>query len=284
MTPRDATPVPANVPGIYWRPLDANTGDDPADPSKVVLATAAAPTTPLPFTTTALADGALLIVPTNPLAENTTYVVTDGNTCESSGYAGPTTTFQVGATAELPTALGSLSVVSDTVEMITVGTSSGSCSTSILGHRVGITPNLIAEATPWTSVFHFETYVDDQLWRRTESINIQASPRGTWELYRTCESTDTGASPGLAAGPHTVKVKATIPGTTTVLWSEPITVDMHCPGEPGAPDDPNGGGCNAGGTTGSLWLALVALGLVVNAGRKARRTRCHSRSQRQARR
>ena len=119
MTPRDATPVPANLPGIYWRPLDSNSGDDPADSTKVVLATAAAPSTPLPFTTTALADGAFLIVPTDPLIENTTYLVTDGNTCESFGTTGPTTSFQVAAAAQLPIALGSLSVVSDTVEMMT---------------------------------------------------------------------------------------------------------------------------------------------------------------------
>ncbi len=275
MTPRDATPVPANLPGVYWRPLDSNSGgDDPADSSKVVLATAAAPTTPLPFTTTPLADGAYLIVPTDPLVENTTYVVTDGNTCESAGTTGPTTSFQVGAAAQLPIVVGSLSVVSDTVEMMAVGTSSGSCSTSILAHRIGITPSLIFEALPWTSVFHFETYIDDQLWQRSESITTRASERGTWVLYRTCESDDTGASPGLAAGPHTVKVKATIPGTSTVLWSESLSVDMHCPGEPGSPDDSNGdgGGCQTSGTSPSVWLLLATLGFLFNA-RRARPSR-----------
>ena len=265
MTPSPASTVPSNLPGIFWRPQNA-TGGDASDPSMVVLATAADPGTPLPFTATAVGDGSFVLVPTQPLTENTTYVVTDNNTCtDSVGTMGPTTSFQVGPPAPLPTVLGTLDITSDAVEMIDVATISGSCSASILAHRVAITPNLIFEATPWTDVFHFETYVDGELWQRTESLPTPISVHGTWQLYRTCQSDDDLASQGLAAGPHTVTVKATIPGTSTVLWSEPLTIALYCPGEDPGDDDANDGtdgGCQAGGTTAPLWLLVGALGLV----------------------
>lgn len=279
MTPvSGASTVPSNLPGIFWRPQNAGSSDA-SDPSLVVLATAADPDTPLPFTATAGGDGSFVLVPTEPLVENTTYVVTDNNVCPSSvGTEAPTTSFQVGPQAPLPLVLGTLQVTSDAVEMIDVATSSGSCSASILAHRIGITPDLIFEAIPWTDVFHFETYVDGQLWQRTESLPMPVSLRGTWQVYRTCQSDDPLASQGLAAGPHTVTVKATIPGTSTELWSDPLTVALYCPGE--EPDDDNDdgdqtdgagdGGCQAGGTSASLWLVLGMLGLA------ARRRKAHA--------
>jgi hypothetical protein len=280
MTPVGASTVPSNLPGIFWRPQNAGSGEA-SDPSMVVLATAADPDTPLPFTATAIGDSSFVLVPTDPLIENTTYVVTDNNECPNSvGTEGPTTSFQVGPQATLPIVLGTLQVTSDAVEMIDVATTSGSCSAPILAHRIGITPDLIFEAIPWTDVFHFETYVDGQLWQRTDSLPKPISLRGTWQVYRTCQSDDPLASPGLAAGPHTVTVKATIPGTTTELWSDPLTVALYCPGE--EPDDGDGdgggggltdgdddGGCQVGGTSASLWLVLGAIGLVARR-RKAR--------------
>lgn len=268
MTPTAGSTVPSNLPGIFWRPQNAGT-DSASDPSLVVLATAADPGTPLPVTATAVGGGAFVLVPTQPLSENTAYVVTDHNTCaDTVGTMGPTTSFQVGPPAPLPTVLGTLEITSDAIEMIDVATTSGSCSASILAHRVGITPALIFEATPWTDVFHFETYVDGALWQRTESLPTPISVRGTWQLYRTCESDDPLASAGLAAGPHTVTVKATIPGTSVVLSSEPLTVALDCPGE--APGDHGGdnagggadGGCQAGGSSAPLWFVLGTLGLV----------------------
>jgi hypothetical protein len=281
ITPRDASPVPANLPGIYWKPLGNATGDAGTDPANVVLATAAAPDTELPFTTMPLADGAVLIVPSDPLVENTTYLVKDGNTCGGSGM-GPSASFQVGPNAALPIVLGSIAVRSEAVETLTVGTSSGSCSTEVTAHRVTIGPDLIAEAIPWTSVFHFEVVVDGQVWLATDSINTSPDVRGSWQLYRTCpgSTSDTGASPGLSVGPHAVTVRATIPGTSTTLMSDEITVDMHCPGEPGSnidgddDDDDDGGGCQATRSSSLPWHALVMLGVAaVVTRRRRRRTR-----------
>lgn len=270
LTPGGGVTVPSNLPGIFWRPQRAANGDA-SDPNLVVLATTTDPDTPLPFTATALDDGSFVLVPSEPLVEGTTYVVTDNNACpDSVGLDGPMATFHTGPAAPLPNVLGSLHVTSNAVEMMDVATASGSCSASILAHRVGITPELIFEATPWTDVFHFETYVDGTLWERTESILTPDALRGTWQVYRTCQSDDPLASQGLDAGPHTVTVKAAIPGSSTELWSDSLTVELYCPGEgPGDGDDgggsgggEDGGGCQAGGTSAPMWLVLGMLALI----------------------
>ncbi len=271
LTPGLASTVPKNLPGVFWRPQNPHSGTA-SDPSMVVLATADAPETPLPFTATELGDGSFVLVPDEPLTEDTTYTVTDNNACpETVGTMGPTTSFKVGAQAALPTVLGTLQIASEKLEMIDVATNSGSCSASVLAHRVSVTPTFDLEASPWTDVFHFETYVDGELWQRTESLPTPISLHGTWRLYRTCQSDDELAHKGLEAGPHTVTVKATIPGTSTELWSEPLMVALYCPGE--EPDNGSGGdggggntdgdgGCQTTGGSTPLWLLLGLFGLV----------------------
>jgi hypothetical protein len=277
LTPNEATPVPANLPGIYWRPLSGANGVAGTDPANVVLATAAAPDTELPFTTTALEDGAFLIVPTQPLVDGTSYVVNDLNTCDGSG-TGPSASFAVGPSAPLPIALGSVAVTYEAHLPTDVPTSSGSCSTEVFAHLVGLTPTLIAEALPWTAVFHFEVLVDGAVWQTTDSINTQPSPRGTWQLYHSCASgdVDPGAHTGLSQGAHTVAVRATIPGTSTVLLTEEITVEMSCDTgidgpEGGGPSDD--GGCQAASGPATSWLALAIVGMIrALTGRRRRRS------------
>jgi uncharacterized protein (TIGR03382 family) len=274
MTPTaGATTVPSNLPGIFWRPLGSYVNGDATDPTLVMLTSSAAPSTPIPFTTTALTNGDLLIVPTQPLAAGATYTVTDSNTCEGGfGGPGPTTTFTTGASEPLPTELGTLEVVSDARGTIEVATADGGCSTDVSAHHINITPTLSSGATAWASAFHYETYVDDVLWVRKTSINVQVGTSGTWRLYRICEVAGVDAGyqgtpslPGLSSGVHTVRVKATIPGSSVELWTDPLTVVMSCPGEgvdvngDGDGDD-EAGGCNATGGSASWLLLLLALG------------------------
>ena len=270
ITPNTGTRVPANAPGIYWMPMSGDTAG--TDPGNVVLATAAEPTTPLAFTATPNADGSYLLVPTEPLAADTTYVVTDLNKCEGySGIIGPTASFQVTASAPMPTALGTIAEVKNETGPLDVGTGSGSCSTEVTAHQITITPELIYEATPWSDLFHFEVLVDGRVWKRTSSINLTASPRGSWVLYHTCESADPGAADGLSAGTHVVEARATLPGTTTVLASNQLTVELKC-GDIGDGDDDghnhSHGGCNAGGASASALLLLAIVPMLRRRRRK----------------
>ena len=92
---RDGGTVPANVPGIVWRPIWSTADEDAADPTKVVLATTAAPSTPLAMTVTQLDYRDYLLVPQQPLTPGTTYTLTDGNTCGEFSWQtnGPHVTF-----------------------------------------------------------------------------------------------------------------------------------------------------------------------------------------------
>lgn len=256
ITPRTGTRVPANVPGIYWKPMSGDAAGN--DPANVLLATAADPNTPLAFTAIANADGSYLLVPTAPLTPDVTYVVTDRNTCEGfAGITGPTASFQVTESAPMPTALGTIAEVTNEMGPLNVATSSGSCTAEVTAHQITITPQLIFEALPWNDVFHFDVLVDGRVWERTSSINTTPSVRGTWTLYHTCESTDPGAADGLSEGPHVVEVRATLPGTQTVLAANQLTVELACSGDTGDGDGDRHGGCNAGGATASASLLLA---------------------------
>lgn len=268
-TPAAGGRVPANVPGIYWRPMSGTYAE--ADPTKVTLTTLADPSTVLPFTATPTSDGGYLLVPTQPLSVGVNYGITDGNACTGFDIKGPSTSFEVVAAAPLPIVLGTISETRNEIAPLDVGTSSGSCTTEVTAHQIGITPDLIFEALPWTDMFHFDVLVDGQVWQRTSSINILPSVRGTWVLYHTCSSTDTGAQTGLAEGPHTVEVRATIPGTQTMLSTETLSIEMACDGDTGSGGGGGGhaAGCNASATSTCPWLALAFAPLL-------RRRRRHS--------
>lgn len=266
LSPFEDGTVPKNLPGIFWRPMGSFNSGEASDPTKVVLATTT-DSTPLPFTSTALADGSYVLVPTNPLVEGTHYTVTDTNMCEYGSQAAPTAGFVAGPEQPLPTVLGGITKTSDTIETFEIATYSGSCSSEVTAHRVKFTSDFILEARAWIHLFHFQTYVDGQPWTRTESAPVPASLQGTWYVYRTCQTDDQGTSPGLSVGPHEVKVKATIPGTTVELWSTPLMVELYCPGEKdedgdNVPDvtDEEDTGCHVGGGAASPWLLLLALG------------------------
>jgi len=281
----DAT-VPANLPALRWRPMSgAVTASDPA---KVILARAAAPSTPLPFTATQLQDGTYHLVPSQPLTPGTAYVLTDQSMCGGgSGTAGPSVMFQTAATAPLPTSLGTLAQVSTRVGPLQVSTAGGSCSSEVEARQVGIELQLASDASPWRDALHFETLVDGQPWRASQSITDAIPPGASWRgrgvdlLYLVCKSDDPAASQGLAAGPHEVVMRATLPGSTTVVQSNPLSVTLDCAsdGKPG--DDGSGGGggggCDAGrpGSGSSSWLLLGSLAAALGLRRRSS-ARCSS--------
>jgi uncharacterized protein (TIGR03382 family) len=272
-TPGNATTVPANLAAFHWRPMQGFTGDT-TDPSKVSLATAAG--TPVPITASELPNGDWVFTIDAPLAEGTAYVLRDLNVC-AGDQIGPTAMFTAAASAPLPTELGTLAVTDHLLDTLEVGTSSGSCSIGIEADQVLVDLALAPSAMPWRDVLMFETLVDGQSWRPSAAINGSVAPgtswqgRGTDRVYATCSSPDPNASPGLAVGPHEVTMRATLPGTTTPVTATSVAVALTCANEPpdecsgallphgGCDDGDDHGGCNAGGETSLLGLALVGL-------------------------
>ncbi|HWO25932.1 MAG TPA: hypothetical protein VNO30_44670 [Kofleriaceae bacterium] len=278
-TPVNDAAVPANVPAFYWRPVSSAFSTPLPEPSDVLFARAAAPTTPLPFTAAKLLDGSYALTPQDPLTPGTDYVLTDRYKCGSMSV-GPSVTFRALATAPQPTSLGTLTETTNLTGPITVPSSGGECSVEVAAHQVGIALQPSTDALAWRGALHYETFVDGQLWHSSSSADSAApgsswSGRGTDVLYAFCEEGAHLAN-GLAAGTHEVVMRATLPGTTTVVQSSALTVELACAGDGPDPDEGDGG-CATGGVGGSRWLSLgmlAALAALVGRGhRAARRTR-----------
>lgn len=270
-SPGDGATVPANLPTMSWRPMrgfDASS----ADLGKVVLTSAAAPGTPLPFTATQLPGGLYEIVPDQPLTPGA-YVLADQNTCGST-VVGPMATFQVADAAPLPTSLGALVETKNLVGPLVIA-ASASCSSEVEAHHIELELQLGPEAAAWGDALHFETLVDGEPWRASSSSVGEVPPGSSWRgrgvdrLYRVCKAPeDEDVAEGLSAGPHEVVMRATLRGSDIVVSSSSLTVELACPA---GPADPGGtGGCDAGGSGSSGWLLLGVLAIL---GRRRRRSR-----------
>jgi hypothetical protein len=273
-TPGSGATVPANLPAIYWRPL-SGYDTSPADPSKVVLARAASPSTPLPFTATQLPDGDYVLVPDQPLTPGTAYVLTDQTTCAGMAI-GPNVTFQVADAAPPPASLGALAETANLVGPLQLQ-GGASCSFEVDAHQIGIGLLPGFEATAWRDVLHFETLVDGRVWDTSRSVISAVPPGASWRgrgvdlLYRVCRTDEVGAPEGLAAGPHEVEMRATLPGSGVVVRSSSLSVHLECAGD-GLPDmDGTDGGCDAGGSGSSGWLLLGSLAAVAGLRRRTAR-------------
>ncbi|HSS03376.1 MAG TPA: hypothetical protein VLM79_40210, partial [Kofleriaceae bacterium] len=102
--PGDRGRVPANLHGLYWRPMMGPDSD--AKPENVVLEDMAAPGVMLALTAQALDNGDYLLVPAAPLVEGKTYRLTDRSVCMITDEKGPQVTFSVAPAAPLPVSLG----------------------------------------------------------------------------------------------------------------------------------------------------------------------------------
>jgi len=277
--PGDGGRVPANVPGLFWRPMSGDITPDAAD---VVLASTAAPDTRIALTAQPLANGDFLLVPDEPLVPGMSYSLVDHSVCERTGEIGPHVTFSVGPEAPLPVELGALLASASGVEDIDVATTSGSCSSSATVAQTTIELAPSPSAAAWLDVLHFETRVDGEPWQYVRVVGGGGAPgasalgRGRELLYELCASRDQGVVTGLAAGAHVVTMRATLPGTSQQLMSSALEVTLACDDaqepEQDDPDPrPDTGGCNAAGAGTAPWLALALLALMRRVARRTSR-------------
>lgn len=274
-TPGDGVTVPANLPAIHWRPT-ISFGTAMPDPSLVTLATTTDPTTPLAFTATALPGGDYLLVPDQSLVAGTSYIVKDGKTCGQT--PGPSVTFTAGPTAPRLTQLGTLTAVAANVSPLTVPTGSGSCTTNVSADQATVDLALAPEAMPWLHAMLFETVVDGTVWRSQASVDVSPwTGIGVDRIYHVCATSDPGASLGLDAGSHDVTLRASLPGSTTVVTSTVAAAVLQCDEVPPATcqTDPSmceepGGCCSTSNRAPDASWLLVALGALVRRRRALR--------------
>jgi hypothetical protein len=266
-TPAEGTTVPENLPAIDWHPASS---PDAAEPSKVTLVAANNPTVPIPLTATPLSGGDYALVLGEPLVAGTAYVITDANLCYQS--TGPTVTFRAGPAASLPVALGSLTMTDGGVGPLEVATISGSCSSDVAAAQDSIELALAQDAAPWQDALMFETFVDGTPWSPRRALNIANVPGTSWQgrgvdlVFSVCETDDPGgALDGVEVGTHTVEMRARVPGTTTVLTSTAVTIDLQCAGAAGSSDS---SGCSANRGARAPWLLLALLPILRRRGRR----------------
>lgn len=255
--------MPANVPGLYWRPMSGFGAS--AKPENVVLENTAAPGVVIALTARQLANGDYLLVPSTPLAAGGRYRLTDLSTCAQTQDRGPQVVFQVGPEAPLPSSLGALSAAAVGVTEMNLATTSGSCFSQATVAQSSIELVPASAAAPWLDALHFETLVDGKPWHFFTSIGVQPAPgttpvgRARDRVFEVCASADPHVGEGLAAGTHVVTMQATLPGTTQVMMSESVEVKLSC-----AEAQPEGemGGCSAGGPDAAGGAVLALLGLI----------------------
>jgi hypothetical protein len=292
-TPAEGATVPVNAPGLFWSPLTDRLTNAAPDPAQVSLVRAAEPATRLPFAARAMTDRrAFLLVPDAPLTIGETYVVADAAVCSTYGASSTATRFIVGPAAPLPTALGALGASEQVIKTLSVPTYTGSCTSDVTAAQRAITLDLDPAAAPWAELLEIQTLVDDRVYLASAELirsSVDNKPVGARvRLHRTCATGDGGADPGLTAGAHTVRMRATLAGTTTEVASTTLSIALDCKtaSEPPVDHDPpvdtedppaetSDGGCNASGGGSLAWLGLALGALVITRGitrgRRARR-------------
>ena len=243
--PTEATVVPANAPAIWWWPDRSNgTGDLllPIDGSSYDLAlldqgtetTLAVHMDPGP------PFGGFFLVPKDPMPVGKTIRVRGANFCQNAtGVLDDTASvavFETSASSPLPTDLGVLVATPNVVEPLALADGSGSCASTVTAATVRVTLELSTGALPWKDVFAFETWVDGEPWGSAHHIAREPVIGSSWEgrgvdlMFSICE-TPSGSMPvvePLDEGTHEVKMRAWLPGSSTVVETSSIVFTLSC--------------------------------------------------------
>lgn len=197
-----------------------------------------------------------LLVPDAPLVNGKGYSLTYNETCTSAGGMQPASAtivpFTAIASVAVPTAMGILKSDTPVIGPLSVGTSSGSCSTSIQAASIAIrlvpSPGLAAfapvtayrirvDGTEWGTVFYGSApmAVDD-------SAEIEVA-----SLYAACGSRAAENDNGLTLGTHQVDVTAHVAGAPSDPPAQSLALTFSCDGVDGGLGTSFDGGVGDGG-------------------------------------
>lgn len=228
--------VPLNTAALVWTPYQPFIGDPGTiTTSSVSLVASDGERVPVRLGA-AIPDAyyAWEIAPERALREGITYQLEQPSFCGASSAPPSLGPIVVGPAAPLPTTLGALTVETATVGWLDIP-HGASCATAAMSAHAGIELALSAEALPWRDALVFETYVDGQRWKPQRYTNRRVpageswSGRGRDRVYGVCPSTSFFDQRGVPLDvPHTVVMRATLPGTAVALETAPVTVMLSC--------------------------------------------------------
>ncbi|MBL8626031.1 MAG: hypothetical protein JNK64_32245 [Myxococcales bacterium] len=274
LVPADGATVPANLPAVVWEPRPSPAAPDPG---VVQLVTAAAPSTAIPLAASGGGGGALELSLGGPLDPGAAYALVDATTVAGTCPPPLRATFTAAAAAPLPTRLGATVLEQVTRGEVTQPTTAGSCWVTAQADRAHVRIALAPEAEPWRDVLLYETIVDGGPWAPRASLRSSYPPGASWQgrgvdlVFHACPN-DVGITGVSAIGLHTIEFTARIPGTATVLRSDPVQVALPCAAAEDAGSAVGAderGGCAAGG--GGIGAAAAGLLAAAMLRRRARR-------------
>jgi hypothetical protein len=113
-----------------------------------------------------------------------------------------------------------------------------SCSRMVNAAQLHIELDLPEAMRAFSDQLYFETIIDGtDSWKPSASICSPVLPGASWQgkggdlLFSICDDTPAIAQEGLAAGRHTVEMRASLPGTDVLAASSKVEVDLWCPKE-----------------------------------------------------
>jgi hypothetical protein len=114
-----------------------------------------------------------------------------------------------------------------------------SCSESVTAAQLPIEMDLPEAMRPFRDQLYFETIIDGtDRWGPSASVCCPILPGASWRgkgvdlLFSVCGKAAIFVDAGLAAGRHTVEMRASLPGTAVSAVTSKVEVDFRCPKEP----------------------------------------------------
>lgn len=119
-----------------------------------------------------------------------------------------------------------------------------SCGVSVNAAQLPIKMDLPEAMTAFRDQLYFETIIDGtDRWSPSASICTIVLPGASWRgkgvdlLFSVCGDTPALAHGGLAAGRHTVEMRASLPGTDVLAATSKVEIELRCQEEPDNPVD-----------------------------------------------
>jgi len=119
-----------------------------------------------------------------------------------------------------------------------------SCSVSVNAEQLPIKMDLPEAMMAFRDQLYFETIVDGtHRWGASANVCTPVVPGASWRgkgtdlLFSICGDTPPLAHGGLAAGRHTVEMRASLPGTDFLAVTSKVEVEFRCSKEPNNPVD-----------------------------------------------
>jgi hypothetical protein len=113
-----------------------------------------------------------------------------------------------------------------------------SCGATVTAAQLPIEMDLPEAMRAFRDQLYFETIIDGtRRWSPSASICCPIVPGASWRgkgvdlLFSVCDDRELSRA-GLAAGRHTVEMRASLPGTDVSAVTFEVEVDLKCPKEP----------------------------------------------------